>query len=430
MKFIERLFVKKQEKKESHHVVFELVELSSTVKSEIKKQEEILRPVIKDKFEGIRLSLEELDKLEKDLLKAEPIEEAGKRGKKLGDSNRENIVHNLKIIHNKVKIPGSNSPVMAAEFYMDAKSTLKIGLDNTRRSLMYIKALYPQEHQKINQGLADLEGALDELYSSVIEGNERIENLIKIAEEVSNVNNIQSEMKKSTIKLLELDENYESAKKDLSAYNLKLVELDNSREFEMAKDLEKKIRDLDTKLADISLEARRLFTPLSKALSRIEKQDKNEIYVLSMENREILKYINEDPAYAIEYDLEPFLSELTNRVESRELGLKDQICNKVLKQIQVLNDKMKISFLVEQKKDYLSEKKKLISELNGLSIYREREEIEKEIEDHQVLIMSANSDINSERIHLNTLKEELERISSVLLLDVRHVFGDNTDIKY
>ncbi|ABE51168.1 hypothetical protein [Methanococcoides burtonii] len=150
MKFIERLFGKKQEKKESHYVVFELVELSSTVKAEIKKQEEILRPVIKDKFEGIRLSLEELDELKKDLLKADPIEGAGKREEKLGDSNRDNIVYNLKIIHNKVKIPGNSSPVVAAEFYMDAKSTLKIGLDNTRRSLMYIKVLYPQEHQKIN----------------------------------------------------------------------------------------------------------------------------------------------------------------------------------------------------------------------------------------------------------------------------------------
>ncbi|ABE51167.1 Hypothetical protein Mbur_0155 [Methanococcoides burtonii DSM 6242] len=263
-----------------------------------------------------------------------------------------------------------------------------------------------------------------------MEGNERIENLMKIAEEVSNVKNIQNEMKKSTIKLLELDEKYESAKKDLSDYNLKLVELDNSRELEMTKDLENKIRDLDTKIADIRLEARRLFTPLSKAISRMEKQDKNEIYVLSLENREILKAINEDPAYAIEYDLGPFLSELTNRVESGELGLKDQICNKVLKQKQVLNDKMNTSLLVEQKKDYLSEKDKLTSELNGLSIYREREKIEKEIEAHQVLIRSANSNIHSERMHLNNLKENLERIRSVLLLDVRHFFGDKTDVKY
>lgn len=430
MKFIERFFGKKQETKESNPVVFELVGLSSTVQAEIEKQEEILRPVVKDKFGEIRQSLGELDKLKKDLLKATPPEEAGKRGEKLGDSNRDNVVNNLEIIHNKVEIPESNSPVVAADFCMDVKSTLKIVLDNTRRSLMYIKALYPQEHQKINQGLADLEDTIDELYSSVMEGNERIENLMKITEEVSNIENIQNEMKKSTTKLLELDEKYESSKKDLSDYDSKLVELDKSEDVEMARDLENRIRDLDSKISDVRMEARRLFTPLSKAISRMEKQDKNEMCVLSPENREILKVINKDPASAIEHELGPFLSELTSRVESGELGLKDQMRDKVLNQIQILNDKMNTSSLVEQKKDFLSEKEKLTRELNALSIYRQREEIEKEIEDQQILISSVNSDINSERTHLNNLKEELERIRSVLLSDVRRVFGDKADIKY
>ncbi|MGM0771826.1 MAG: hypothetical protein ACQESU_09530 [Halobacteriota archaeon] len=430
MKFIKRLFGKKQEKKEYHPDVFNLVDLSSNVKVEIKGQEEILRPVVKDKFEEIRQSLGELDKLEEDLLKADPIEGVGKRGEKLGDSNRYNIVNNLKIIHDNLKIPDNSSSLVAAEFYMDAKSTLKVALDNTRRSLMYIKALYPQEHQKINQGLADLEDSIEELYSSVVEGNERIENLTKIAENVSNIENIQNGINKSKIKLLELHEKYESAKEDLAEYDSKLAELDNSRDFGIAKDLENKIIDLDSKISDIRFEARALFTPLSKAISRMEKQDINGICTLSLENRDVLNAIREDPAYAIELELDPFLSELAVRVESGELGLKDQMCDKVLKQIQILNDKMNTSSLVEKKKAYFSEKEKLTRELNSLSIYRDREEIEKEIGSHQVLVSSVNSDISSEKIHLNNLKEELETIKSVLLLDVKHVFGDNTDIKY
>ncbi|MBP2031308.1 septal ring factor EnvC (AmiA/AmiB activator) [Methanohalophilus levihalophilus] len=430
MNFIERIFGKKQEEAPSQPVVFELVELSSIVQDEIKKQEELLDPVVKDKFEDITHYVGELDKLKNDLLEATPLEEAGKRGEKLGDSNRDNVVHNMETIHNKLKIPENNSPVVAAEFCIDAKSTLKIVLDNTRRSLMYIKALYPQEHQKINKGLADLEDTIDGLYSSVIEGNERIEDLMKISEEASNIKKIQNGMKASTTALSELAEKYESAKKALSDYDSRLAELDNSGDLEMAKDLENKIRELDSKISDIGLEARRLFTPLSKAISRMEKQDKNEMCVLSPENREILKSINENPFHAIEYDLDPFLSELASRVESGELGLKDHMCDKVLKQVHVLNDKMNTSSLVEQKKAYLSEKEKLRQELNGLSIYRQREELEKEIEDQQVLISSVNSDINSEKTHLNNLEEELERVRSVLLSDVRHVFGDKTDIKY
>ncbi len=430
MKFIERLFGKKQEKEESHPTVFEFAELSGTARTEIKKQEDLLRPVVKEKFGEIRSSISELDTLKKELLKAEPIEGASKRGEKLGDSNRDNVANNLKVIHDKMKVPGNTSPVIAAEFYADAKSTLKTVLDNTGRSLMYIKALYPQEHQKINQGLAELEETLDELYSSIMEGEARIETLQKIAEDVSNIENVREDIEQSTKKLLELDQKYESAKADLSSCDMKLTELDNSSEFERAKELENKIKKTDKKVVDIRTESRRLFTPLSKAISRMEKQDENKKCVLSPQNREIIKAINDDPAYAIEYDLSSFLSELADRIKSGDLGLKDQMCDKALKHIQVLNDKKNISFLVEQKRTYLSEREELIRELNSLSIYQEREDIEREMEDHRLLVRSANNDIESERMNLENLREELERLRSLLLSDVKQVFGKDSEIRF
>ena len=430
MKFIERLFGKKQQKEESQPAVFKFMELDGIVREESKKQEEELRPVVKDKYESIRQALRELEKLKKELMTAEPIEGASKRGEKLGDSNRDNVANNLKLIDDKLKVPRDTSPVAASEFYKDSKSTLKTVLDNTSRSLMYIKALYPREHQKINQGLAELEDALDELYSSTIQGNERIEELHKISTEVDTINQTEKGIKKSRKKMLGLDSKYESAKDKLSALDSRLTELENSNEFERAKQLETEIRLLDTRIADTGSEARRLFTPLSKAISRMEKQDENERCVLSPENREILRTIIEEPAFAIERDLDPFLSQLRDRIESGELGLKDQMCEKTLKQIEVLDDKKIISSLVEQRKKYLSEKEKLEMELNGLSIHQQKEEIEKEIEKHHILLSSTSHDIDLERRQLQSFEEEMERVKSVLLSDIRHVFGKEAMIEY
>ncbi|WMW21564.1 hypothetical protein RE476_09205 [Methanolobus mangrovi] len=430
MKFIERLFGKKQEIEEPRSVVFDFEKLPGTVKDEIKRQEDVLRPVVKEKYESIRQALRELEKLKKELLAAEPIEGASKRGEKLGDSNRDNVANNLKLIDSKLKVPGNTSPATASEFYTDAKSTLKNVLDNTRKSLLYIKALYPREHQKINQGLADLEDSLDELYSSIMEGNERVSELQKIAGEMNTIERVNREIEQSTKKIVDLDTKYESAKSKLSGYDSKLTGLENSSEFERAKQLETEIRILDAKIADVGSEARRLFTPLSKAISRMEKQDENERCVLSPENRKTLKTINEDPASAIEYDLGPFLSELTGRIESGELGLKDQMCDKALKQIQVLEDSKTASLLVEQRKKYLSDREAFIQELNGLSIYQEKEDIEREIENHHSLSRSVNNDIQSERKHLDGLKEELEMTKSVLISDLRHFYGDSTLIEY
>ncbi|WP_340820190.1 hypothetical protein [Methanolobus sp. WCC4] len=430
MKFIERLFGKKQEKEESHPVVFVFRELPRIVKERSDEQEESLRPVVKDGYGTIALALKELEVLKKELLDAQPIEAASKRGEKLGDSNRENVVNNLKLIQDKLKIPGNTSPLAASEFYIEAKSTLKTVLDNTSRSLMYIKALYPQEHQMINQGLAELEDGLDGLYSSIAQGNKMVADLQMISENIDDIRMIEEEMDKSTKKIHETNLRYEAAKDRLSRDESRLKEIGNSREFGRAKELENDIKELDSRISNTGSEARRLFTPLSKAITRMEKQDENKRCVLSSENREILRSIKEDPAIAIEQDLEPFLSEITNRIESGELGLKEQMCDKALKQIQVLNDKRMLSSLAERRHEHLAEREGLADELNGLSIYQEKENIEKEIEKHRNDVISTNNDIDSESKHLYSQKDDMENAKNTLLTNVRKVFGEESEIEY
>ncbi|TQD28260.1 hypothetical protein [Methanolobus vulcani] len=430
MKFIERLFGKKQEKEESHSAVFEFRELATIVAEESGKQIEKLKPAVDGNYVSIKTALEELEKLKEELLAAEPIENVSKRGEKLGDSNRDNVANNLKIINDKLKVPEDTSPLNASEFYNDAKSVLKTVLDNTSRSLMYIKALYPQEHQKINNGLAELEDALDELYSSIMQGIKKIEDLNKIASGIEEVKGIEEEMDNSAKKIQEMHSRYDAAKEKLSKADSRLAELENCAEFEKARQLKDEIKTVESDISGIEAEARRLFTPLSKAISRMEKQDDNERCVLSPENRAILKSIKEEPAAAIEQDIDLFLAELTNRIESGELGLKDQMCEKALKQIDVLNDKKVISSLVEHRKEHLEEKDELLAELNNLSIYQEKEDIEKEAEKYSQSMKDVNNDIDSESKRLYNLKDDIDMAKSTLLSNVRAVFGEEAEIKY
>ncbi len=430
MKFIERLFGKKQEKERSHSVVFEFGELAGIVKKRARDEEDGLKPVVRDGYEAIRHALKELDDLKKELLDAEPIENVSKRGEKIGDSNRDNLAHNLKLIQDKLKLPGNTSPVAASQFFQEAKSTLKTVLDNTSRSLMYIKAIYPQQYQKINQGLAELEDTLDELNSSIMQGVENIHELQHISEAIDDIRMIEEETEKSTKRMSELDSIYENAKEELSKSDSRLAELESSKEFERAKELGSGIKEIDGRLADTVSEARRLFTPLSKAISRMEKQDDNERAVLSPENRKILRSIKEDPVNAIEKDLGPFLAELTSRMEGGELGLKEQMREKTLMQVQVLTDGDAASSLVEQRNAYLAEKEEMVAELNDLSIYQEREKIEKDIENHRSCVDSTKNDIDSESKNLYSLKDDMERKRSVLLSNVRKVFGEESEIEY
>ncbi len=430
MKFIEKLFGKRKKKEVIQESVLDFSELEDTVKTEADKQESLLRPFVKDSYEEIKKVLKELEGTRKELLRAEPIEGASKRGEKLGDSNRDNVDSNLKLLHDKLKIPGNNSPTKASEFYAESRLLMKTFSDNTRKSLMYIKAIYPQEHQKINQGLANLEDALGELQSSVSEGNERIETLSNIVEEIHTIEGLQKEIEHSIKKIDDMESRYESLKSRLSKEESRLSELEISKEFERAKQLENAIHIVNTRTAEIESEARRLFTPLSKAISRMEKQDENEICVLSPENRKILKAIQDDPSTAIGYNLEPFFNVIKTRVESGELGLKDQMYDKTLKHIQTLVDKELTKTLNDQREESISEREGLLNELRGLSVHQKKEEIEREIKKQHKKIISTTHEIDSEKKHLDNLKEEIDNNRSLMLSNVHHVFGDNVQIRY
>ncbi len=81
------------------------------------------------------------------LLSAAVVQNANKRVEKVGDANRDNIVNNLRSIIEKVLTPEEISLLSAFEFCVNAKSTLKTVVENTRRSQLYIKAIYPEESQ-------------------------------------------------------------------------------------------------------------------------------------------------------------------------------------------------------------------------------------------------------------------------------------------
>ncbi len=111
-----------------------------------------------------------------------------------------------------------------------------------------------------------------------------------------------------------------------------------------------------------------------RLFSRMEKQDKSEICVLSPEHRKILEKITHDPASALEHDLESFFAEVKPRIENGSLGLKDQMCEKALKQVDKLHSSEALASLREQRKEYSLQLEKAMSELNSLRVYRGKEQ--------------------------------------------------------
>ncbi|RQD83394.1 hypothetical protein D5R95_06315, partial [Methanosalsum natronophilum] len=120
--FIKKLFGQKKEEPES--LTLDFSQLGEWCKEESEKELEELRPLIKDIYTEIETILNDLDRDREQLLDAEPVETADKRMEKVGDSNRDNIVDNLKMVREKISIPKTISLQGSYSFYVDTKATM------------------------------------------------------------------------------------------------------------------------------------------------------------------------------------------------------------------------------------------------------------------------------------------------------------------
>ncbi|WP_370575166.1 hypothetical protein [Methanomethylovorans sp.] len=428
MKFIDKLFGKK--KTEGLSVKLNIDELSLFIVTESEKEFNELKPLILRKYKGINILLTDIPEVIESLLSAEAIENANKRVEKVGDANRDNIANNLRLITEKVVPPGDTSLDSAFDFCVTAKSTLKNVVENTHRSQLYIKAIYPGESQKIISTLSGLEDLVDELFAPLRDKKARMDSFDKFSEEVENYNRMQKQIMESQTKVEHLGSRISSMKKDVHDANSRLNELECSREFERAKQLEDEISTLKEQLSDVDHNIQRLFTPLSKVFSRMEKQDKSEICVLSPQHRQILEKITHDPASALEHDMNSFFTQIKPRIENGSLGLKDQMCEKALQQLDKLHSSKDLSSLREQRKEYSLQLESSVNELNSLSVYGDKEQLVQQISRDEHMLKTLEVDIDTEKKHLDSLTEESELLRSGLSMEIKGLFEKDIEIEY
>jgi hypothetical protein len=430
MKFLENLFRKKAKDVTQEPFSLEFERLPELIRAEAKKELDDIGPLIRAKYTGIEISLGELRDIKESLLQAEPIENANKRMEKLGDSNRDNVAHNLDLIIEKIAPPQSNDPREAIVLYTDSRSVMKTVVDNTRKSQLYIKALYPQESERIKQGLTELEDRLSELYSILNAEKDKMDALERLPGAIENIGQTERDIRHTMENIRNLESRYENAGKMLSASVEALDVLEKSSEFERAKILEDEIHALEVKISAADSDIERLFAPLSKAISRMEKQDKNEIHVLSPENRKVLAAIKDKPDSLAQSEMEPFLDELAARVKNKDLGLKDQMYDKILGQVSKLKDPATLSDLRARKEGYSSRMNELTDELKNIQVYRDRENLERERTRYTGMEESARKELDAEKTNLDILKDRLETSRSQLYLWIVPVFGKDVEVIY
>jgi len=428
LKFIKKIFGKKEEAPAK--LTFKFNELPAWLEKEGKSTFAGLGAHIGHKYSEISTALEDLSEAKERLMDASFGEKVYKRLAKAGASNRDNLVKNLDIIIEKTAIPEDADPSEAYQFQLDAKSVLNNCLENAIKSQQYVKALFPEEYKDIWGGLKHLDILLDELVAPINAVKDELEAYDKLPRDIELIRQMQMQIPAGQKNINELTGKYETLKVELGSGEAKLEEIEAGDEFTRARELEEQVRTLKGQISGIDSNLAGLFAPLSKALSRMEKQDGSARHIMSADSRKILKILKDEPVSALDVDLSGFLVEIKTRVEDGSLGLKQQKMNKTLEQINRLVGTDVMLRLKGQREEYSSELTGVRGELEGLTVYREKTQVEDRISECRNLVDSTGQKLGAEKREVARLKEEVEELKSGLDSDLSEIFGKDIEVVY
>lgn len=428
MKFIKRIFGKKEDIPKE--ISIKIDDLSVWIETESQKQFSVLRSDIKQKYDEISATLENLSTSRDQLKDAKFGEKTYKRLAKAGTSNRDNLIKNINVLIEKTIIPEDIDPSKAVEFYIDMKSTLKTCLDNTTRSQEYVKLIFPEGYKVVVIDLKRLDTLLDELMYFIDGVKDELDVYTKLPGDIEIINQSQHQIKEMTDNIPQLEAKYESLKNNLHTGEDRLAEMERSEEIIKANELEKQIKTLNDRISGINSNVKELFAPLSKALLRMQKQHESGRHTLSSINSNNLRTLIEDPALILGNDINSFLNEIRKSVEDGTLGLKQQKANKTVEQIDRLTGSDILLSLYRDRESDSAKLTGLLEERNRLTVYKERTRLEKKLSDYRSSINSIEQSLDIERKDLGSLIEEVEQLKTKLNSDLSFVFNKDIKIVY
>jgi predicted nucleic acid-binding Zn-ribbon protein len=428
LKFIKRIFGKKEDIPKE--ISIKIDDLSVWIETESQKQFSVLRSDIKQKYDEISATLENLSTSRDQLKDAKFGEKTYKRLAKAGTSNRDNLIKNINVLIEKTIIPEDIDPSKAVEFYIDMKSTLKTCLDNTTRSQEYVKLIFPEGYKVVVIDLKRLDTLLDELMYFIDGVKDELDVYTKLPGDIEIINQSQHQIKEMTDNIPQLEAKYESLKNNLHTGEDRLAEMERSEEIIKANELEKQIKTLNDRISGINSNVKELFAPLSKALLRMQKQHESGRHTLSSINSNNLRTLIEDPALILGNDINSFLNEIRKSVEDGTLGLKQQKANKTVEQIDRLTGSDILLSLYRDRESDSAKLTGLLEERNRLTVYKERTRLEKKLSDYRSSINSIEQSLDIERKDLGSLIEEVEQLKTKLNSDLSFVFNKDIKIVY
>ncbi len=339
---------------------------------------------------------------------------------KIAASNRDNMVKQVGMLVENIKIPRTSDTRTILDFHKNAMQTLTVCLENMLKSYQYAKLVFLEDAKQVIGDVNALGRLLNRLIEPINENRKALLAFENAAKEIEAIKNLNSAigMEKKAIK--EIDEKIVFLKEEIEKNDRAHKNLLESKEWKKYLDERDELAALENSASRIESEINGMVLPLNKALNRLRQLSESGRYTLAPDVRKELHLCLSDPKC-----VSPgFFVELGKIIKSDTLALSPDKMDKMLEQGKLAEtsfgaNKERYQTLIH---DIERKKSELLKE--NIALAREEKEVrestlqdklalaEKEIETSKKRLLALESDIELK-------KQELQQIVSSIDSSVR-----------
>ena len=375
---------------------------------------------IKDVRDRLRQNISELQD-------AEPAENIPIPITKSGLNARDKMVKRLNHMIEKMSIPTRIDYKSVLSFHRMMTSSMEFALAIPQKNIYCIRSLFPDEVKKIISNLDRLKTILNQLIVPLGGKESQILNLEKVPEIVRSVKDIKSTIEKEKEMVSDREEEVIALEKRVEADEERVRILEEGEEWMRFKELGTELSSLEKELNLFEADLARLFSPIDKALKLLKKQDETGRHTLALEDRRVLSSILSSPIRALDENVGDFLRTLRNIIKGDVLPLKGGRRDKTLKWIEhLLNAEI---FSIRERRNILqSNIGKTKDQLSGLTILKDRREIERSIISAKGQLARLQEEMTRSKKHTDSLEKNLAGEVKLLLKALEDIAGKKIDV--
>jgi len=362
-------------------------------------------------FESAAQIFAEIEKTKEGLIRdiktlesAEPPE-LPSRVLRAGFAARDSMIKQINVMIDRISTPAMNYPDVM-EFCRSIDIVLDSTIEKSAKSHHRAKYLFPKEVGAVFTDLRNIKISLAKLRDLLDREGAKIKGFDEITGTIQRIDDIKRDIVAGNSNIKKNSSKTDEIKREISDCTSKLEQLSQSKEWSSFVELEDRLNERGVEANNTESNVTELFIPLNKALNRMKKQSESGRYTLSKKQKELLDVCLENPISADVADVNDFLTEMLQIVESGALGLKDKKRDKIVDQIdQIMNS------LAPKKERYdtlKSETREIGHQISDLTISKTKTALEGQLAEKNREITQIDEDLVNLEEELKMRSIELE----------------------